>query len=126
MRYRARKRQSPAPSGSSEKFGDALAELLRESDEFTTSGGSPNLSAFARALNGIPYESLRRVALGEREPTPDLIEAVARVLRVPPTHFAEYRLWLAQREFDVHEVGYERALENLRAWTSARSADNRR
>lgn len=98
------------------RFADALLELLRDSDEYTTAIGTPNLAAFARDLNEVSYETLRRILARERDVTPAILEDVARALRIDPSYFAEYRLWVVQREFDVREVGFERALENLRSW----------
>lgn len=107
------------PAGSAKPFNETFLALLRESPRFTTHMGTPNVAAFARSLDGVHYETIRKVLAGEREPTPQLIESVARALRVPPEHFLEYRLWLARRQFDVREVGYERALENLRRWSAS-------
>lgn len=105
---------SVAPA--SEPFGRAVNDLLRES-EWVTSTGAPNLHAFAEQLDGVHYESLRKAMAGERIPTPALMEEVARVLRVKPTHFVEYRLLETQREFDVRQVGFQKALENLADWS---------
>lgn len=93
-------------------FGRAVNDLLRES-EWTTTTGNPNLHAFAAQLDGVHYETLRKAMAGERAPTAALIEEVARVLRVKPDHFVEYRLIEVQAEFDVRRVGFEKALENL-------------
>lgn len=93
-------------------FGRAVNDLLRES-EWVTSTGSPNLNSFAQQLDGFHRETLRKAMAGERMPTPALMEEVARVLQVKPDHFVEYRLQTIQREFDVRQVGFEKALENL-------------
>jgi len=111
-------------------FGQALAELLRESD-YTTNTGNVNWRAFARELDGIHYETLRKAVAGERTATPHIIEEVARALRIRPDYFVEYRLWQVQRLFDVREVGFERALENFERWaqtstTGSRGARRRR
>ena len=108
-----------APPPSTASFGDTLLDLLRETAEFRTSMGTPNVAAFARVLDGVHYETLRKVLAGEREPSADLMEKVAHALGVSPEHFVEYRLWVARRQFDVREVGYEQALENLRAWAES-------
>lgn len=98
-----------------EPFGAALAELLREAD-FTTSSGNVNWHAFARELDGFTYENLRLVIAGKRQPSVPFMEEVARALKVKPDHFAEYRIAQARRQFDVREVGFEAALENLERW----------
>jgi plasmid maintenance system antidote protein VapI len=106
-------------------FGQALAELLRESD-YTTQTGNVNWRAFARTLEGIHYETLRKAVAGERTATPHIIEEVARALGLRPDYFVEYRLWQAQREFDIREVGFERALENFERWAQGQEAAARR
>lgn len=93
----------------------ALSELLVEHD-FATRNGKPKWSAFADQLDGLHYETLRRAVAGERVPSPRLIEECARVLRIRPHHFVEYRLYLARRDFDPQEVGLERATSNLVRW----------
>lgn len=95
-----------------EPFGKALAALLRESD-WVTSTGNPNWHAFARELDGVHYETLRKAVAGERQVTPAIMEEVARALRIKPDYFVEYRLVEIQAEFDVRRVGFEKALENL-------------
>lgn len=52
--------------------------------------------------------------------TPRLMEDCARVLRRPPSYFAEWRLWDAQRQYDPREVGWEAALANLAAHAADR------
>ena len=103
-----------------EPFRVALRDLVIEND-YVTGGGKPNWALFAAQLVGFHYETLRRVATGRREPSPELIEECARVLRLRPEYFLEYRLYLAQRDFDPQAVGLERALENLSAWENTRS-----
>jgi hypothetical protein len=98
--------RSPVP------FTEILIELLRESD-FTTSSGRPNLAAFAEVLDGVSYESLRKVIAGERAPTKALIEACAAALRVPPDSFVEYRLLEARLRLDPHRVGLVNAVNAL-------------
>jgi plasmid maintenance system antidote protein VapI len=100
------------------RFGDALADLLREND-YTTSTGNPNWHAFARELDGIHYETLRKAVNGQRGVTPELIEEVARALRIRPQHFVEYRLHEARQVFDPREVGFDQALANVEAWAKA-------
>lgn len=106
-------------------FGAALADLLREAD-YTTSSGNVNWHAFSRELNDVHYETLRKVVSGERTATPGVIEEVARALRVKPEHFAEYRLALARRQFDVREVGFDQALSNLEKWANEQGSQRRR
>ncbi len=101
-------------------FPLALRELMIDND-YVTQGGKPNWAALASELEGLHYETLRQAATGRRRPTPHLIEECARVLKIRPEYFFEYRVYLAQREFDPASVGHERALENLALWARARS-----
>ena len=100
-------------------FPIALRELIVEYD-YATGTGSPNWSAFAARLQSVHYETLRRVVAGKRPPSPVLIEECARVFGLRPEYFLEYRVYLAQRDFDPDAVGLERALRNLESWASAR------
>lgn len=99
------------------RFGPALRELLIEHD-YATRTGSPNWSAFAAELDGIHYETLRKAVAGERRPSLNLLEECARVLRLRPAYFVEYRLYLAQRDFDPDAVGLDHAVRNLRTWAT--------
>lgn len=96
-------------------FQFALRELAIENDVVTRTG-KPNWAALASELNGVQYETLRQAATGRRRPTPRLMEECARALRVRPEYFFEYRVHVAQRDFDPRVVGHERALENLAIW----------
>lgn len=96
-------------------FPAALRELVMEND-YVTRTGKPNWAAFAAGLRGFHYETLRRAATGRRAPSPRLLEECAHGLGVRPEYFLEYRIYLAQREFDPAAVGLERALENLSQW----------
>lgn len=100
-------------------FPIALRELVIDND-YVTRSGQPNWAAFAAQLEGFHYETLRRVATGRRQPSPKLIEECARALRVRPEYFFEYRVYLAQRDFDPAAVGPERALANLALWQEGR------
>lgn len=97
-------------------FPLALRELVIEND-YVTQSGRPNWAALAAEVDGFQYETLRQAATGRRRPTPRLIEECARVLRVRPEHFLEYRISIAQRDFDPHVVGEEQALKNLALWS---------
>jgi hypothetical protein len=103
-------------------FADALRELVVDND-YVTQRGDPNWAAFASELDGIHYETLRRAATGRRRPSPELIEECARALRVRPEYFLEYRVYVAQRDFEPAAVGLDRALENLALWRHAKSSD---
>jgi hypothetical protein len=107
-------------SETTEPFAIALRELVLEHD-YTTGTGNPNWSAFSAELNQVHYETLRRAVAGERPPSLLLMEECARVLRVRPEYFLEYRVHLAKRDFDPREVGVDRALQNLRTWASVRA-----
>ena len=102
-------------------FGRALGDLLRDND-FTFETGNPNWHAFARELEGFHYETLRKAVAGQRNgPSHELMEEIARVLRIDPSHFVEYRAWQAQQAFDPNVVGMEKVLENLERWASDRT-----
>ncbi len=102
-------------------FPVALRELVIDNDYMTRSG-KPSWAAFASELKGFHYETLRRVVAGERPPSPTLIEECARALRLRPEYFLEYRIYLAQRDFDPAIVGPERALQNLATWTTVKGS----
>jgi hypothetical protein len=97
-------------------FNEALAELLREHD-YTTQTGNVNWHSFARELEGIHYETLRKVLAGQRSVTRHVMEEVARVLRIRPEYFVEWRALDAAELFDVNSVGFEQVLSNLDAWS---------
>lgn len=103
-----------------EPFPLALRELAIEND-YVTQGGKPNWAALASELEGLHYETLRQAATGRRRPTPHLMEECARALRVRPEYFLEYRIYLAQRDFDPVAVGQDRALANLALWARVRA-----
>lgn len=106
------------PMKTDEAFPIALRDLLIEHD-YATASGKPSWAAFAAELD-VHYETLRRAVTRERVPSPRLIEECARVLRIRAEYFLEYRIYLAQRDFDPEAVGQERAIENLKAWAVAR------
>jgi hypothetical protein len=102
-------------------FPLALRELVIEND-YVTQTGKPNWAAFASELEGFHYESIRRVAAGRRFPSARLIEECARVLRIRPEYFVEYRIHLVRRDFDPRAVGFERARDNLVLWSKLRGS----
>jgi hypothetical protein len=100
-------------------FPLALRELATDND-YVTQRGKPNWAALALELEAVHYETLRQAATGRRRPTARLMEECARVLRVRPEYFLEYRIYLAQRDFDPAAVGRDRVLENLARWARTR------
>jgi len=73
-------------------FPQALEELLCDDDLYTAwSSGRLNLSAIAAALEGVGHGVLRDAYRGKRDPTARLMEECARVGRVSPEYFREYR-----------------------------------
>jgi hypothetical protein len=104
-------------------FTEALAELLREHD-FTTQTGNVNWHAFARELEGIHYETLRKVLAGQRTVTPHVMEEVSRALRIKPSYFVEWRAIEAARDFDVGSIGFDQVLANLDTWAKQQAAKN--
>jgi hypothetical protein len=115
-----RVRTEAAAMETTKPFPLALRELVIEND-YVTRSGNPNWAALAAELEGFHYETLRQAATGRRRATPRLIEECARALRVRPEHFLEYRVYLAQRDFDPAAVGHERVLENLERWARLRA-----
>ena len=82
---------------SQKRFGEALFDLLRDEDAYLTSGGRVNLRAFAAEVEMFPYQTLRRATVGARPASVELMQECARVLRVRPEYFAEYRAEQARR-----------------------------
>jgi len=73
-------------------FPRALEELFHDDDLYTAwSSGRLNLSAIARELDGVGPALLRDAYRGRRLPTPRLMEECARLARVNPEYFQEYR-----------------------------------
>jgi hypothetical protein len=105
----------------SQPFGIALRDLLL-AHGVTTPMGNPDWAGFAQQLPGIHYETLRKAVTGDRYPAARIIEAVSDALPVKPATFAEYRLWVVQRQFDPNVVGLERALMNVRRWERCNAA----
>ena len=70
-------------------FKEALADLLRNQQ------GDPmrvNLKEFTDKVEGYAYHSLLGMIEGRRTLQPGALEAMAKVLRVPPDYFIEYRV----------------------------------
>lgn len=102
-------------------FGDVLRGLLEDREEFHTKTGNINWMAVAHAMDGVYYETLRKAVAGDRWPNAELMEKAAALVGVQPDVFVEYQLYLAQRQFDVKEVGWDEAMANLRAWAGSGS-----
>jgi hypothetical protein len=100
-------------------FGRALHDLLADREEFLTGTGNVNWRLVSSAIPGMHYETLRKAIAGERLPSAGLIEQVAELAKVEPGYFVEYELARVQREFDVREVGFDQARENLRLWVES-------
>jgi hypothetical protein len=113
------KEQHMAEAEDFKPFGRVLRDLLIER-EITTGMGNPNWSAFSQLLESVQYETLRKAVVGERVPSPKVMEEAAEALGYKPEElFTEYRIWQAQRMFDPREVGVAEALRNLDAWAAA-------
>jgi hypothetical protein len=77
---------------SNRAFPRALDDLFRDDELYTAwSSGRLNLSALARALEGVGQATLRDAYRGRRQPTRRLMEECARLGRVAPEYFREYR-----------------------------------
>lgn len=108
------------------RFRDKARELFVGREEFLTHTGNINWMLVSEALPDVYYETLRKAVAGDRNPTLSLMEKVAELAGVSPEVFAEYQLAKAQRAFDVKEVGYEAAMDNLGKWVQAHAAPQRR
>ncbi len=95
---------------SEEPFPDALRELMAER-------GISSIRELARRTRAEvgwgSHTAIRAFQTGRIALTVDGMEAIAKVTRVSPHYFAEYRLAVARRELDPNQVGFARALENL-------------
>ena len=79
-------------SHSDQGFPRALEELFFDDELYIAwSSGRLNLSAIARELDGVSLSLLRDAFRGRRLPTPRLMEECARLARVSPEYFREYR-----------------------------------
>ena len=96
-------------------FGQVVRDLLIERG-YTSAIGNPDWPRFARELDGIGYETLRKAVTGERPPSTKVMESVAARLDVEPTIFWEYELARAKQAFDVRQVGDDEAFANLQKW----------
>jgi transcriptional regulator with XRE-family HTH domain len=56
---------------------------------------------------------ISRLMRAELPPSERAMESIATALRIPPEHFAEYRLAMARARLDPQRVGFERALRAL-------------
>jgi hypothetical protein len=97
------------------EFGEVIRDLLVERG-YTTAIGNPDWAGFARELDGIGYETLRKAVTRERPPSTKVMESVATRLEVEPTIFWEYELARAKQAFDVRQVGDDEAFANLQKW----------
>jgi hypothetical protein len=96
-------------------FGKVVRDLLIERG-YTTAIGNPDWPRFARELDGVGYETLRKAVTGERPPSKKVMESVATRLDVEPAIFWEYELACAKQAFDVRQVGDDEAFANLQKW----------
>lgn len=101
------------PRHTTKQFSEALRELVA-ANGYTNRTGNVNWHAFARDLDGIQYESLRKVLAGLRQATPGVMEAAAAVVSVNPDYFVEYRLHQVRSHFDISKVGFEEAMKSLK------------
>lgn len=88
----------------SDPFGEVLRDLVAER------GTTLRQVSIA---TGISYTGVYKASRGELVPKPPKIEAIARVLEVPPETFAEYRLQVAQDALDWRRHGLAKALKAL-------------
>ena len=77
---------------SQQPFPRALEELFCDDELYTAwSSGRLNLSAIARELDGVGLALLRNAYCGRRPPTLRLMEECARLARISPDYFCEFR-----------------------------------
>ena len=82
----------PVVAHSQQPFPQALEELFGDDELYTAwSSGRLNLSAIARELDGVGLAVLRDAYRGRRLPTPRLMEECARLARISPDYFREFR-----------------------------------
>lgn len=110
------------------KFKDLAVRLFEGREEFLRKTGTVDLMRISEQLPDVYYETLRKAVAGDRAPTVELMEKVAALAGVEPGVFAEYQMEIARRQFDPKQVGWEKAMENLKAWAevSTRSRRKRR
>lgn len=108
------------------RFRDVARELFVGREEFLTHTGNVNWMLVSEALPDVYYETLRKAVAGDRNPTLSLMEKVAELAGVSPEVFGEYQIAKAQAAFDVKEVGYEAAMENVRRFVDLHAAPPRR
>ena len=103
-----------------QSFGVALADLLREHQH---NPYRANLYAFADELpEGISYAALRLAVNGKVVVRPELIEACANVLGVPPSYFKEYRVHQILEALESHPELAGLVYETVMNETAALSA----
>lgn len=91
-----------------EPFGQRVARLAKDRGLSVA-----QVRYLAYEGKGTSPETAKKVLEGSRPVTTVLVEAIARVLEVPPEEFPEYRLAVARRELDEREVGLDQALMTL-------------
>ena len=97
------------PRRSDEPFPVALQKLLDER-EWTQRELSRRTS---KELGWGSHTAIALLLRGELEPTTEAMEAVAKVMRLSPSFFPEYRMAKARDQVDPRVVGFRRALRNL-------------
>jgi hypothetical protein len=76
---------------SHQSFGQALTELVRETEDVYVTARGLKIASFTEVLDGVAVSELRTAVHGDREPSLHLMEECARFLRVRPGYFREYR-----------------------------------
>lgn len=90
------------------RFTDAVQELLHEHDM-----SQRELVRQTRRHGWGSTGHISFIMRDEQQPSLRAMEAIAKVLGVPPEHFAEYRLAKAREALDPSVVGFNKALKNL-------------
>lgn len=111
---------SPVPQP--ETFGAVLLDILHTRSEYKTELlDNVNLRLFHQAVvrrAGVDatrdwsYETIRKVIVGERNASMQLMETISSILGLDPMLFADYRVLRAKRDFEFDKVGRAQAVEN--------------
>lgn len=94
---------------SEEPFPKALSKLMEER--------KMGVRELARATKSRGWGSPTTITFlhqGKMEPTIEAMEQVARALEVRPDYFAEYRMAVRRRQLDPRQVGFRKALKELK------------
>lgn len=93
-------------------FAETLQALLDERD-WSQRELSRRLEAELGREDKIASSTIRLYFTGDMHPTRSAMERIAKVLRVSPNHFAEYRLEVVRDALNWRLVGTRKAVRSL-------------